>query len=80
MRLWAWADPLVDKLDGRNSELMRRFVESVRSLQRRKRGSDRAEIERRDAQIAALEAQNLALLGQIRVLQGKIGVAPISRG
>lgn len=79
LRLWAWADPLVDVPDGRNAELMRRFAASVRSLQRRRRGSDRAEVERRDAHIAALEAQNLALLSQIRVLQGKIGVVPISR-
>lgn len=79
LRLWAWADPLVDKPDGRNTALMRRFVDSVRRLQQRKRGSGRAEIERRDEQIAALEAQNLALLSQIRVLQGKIGVVPISR-
>lgn len=79
LRLWAWADPLVDKPDGRNTELMRRFAASVRSLQRGGRGSYRAEVERRDAHIAALEAQNLSLLSQIRVLQGKIGVVPISR-
>jgi len=79
LRLWAWADPLVDKPDGRNIALMQRFAASVRSLQRRGRGSDRAEIALRDARIAALEAQNLALLSQIRVLQGKIGVVPISR-
>jgi hypothetical protein len=79
LRLWAWADPLIDAPEGRNASLIRRFVTSVRSMQRRRRGSDHAEVERRDAQIAALEAQNLALLSQIRVLQGKIGVVSISR-
>jgi hypothetical protein len=79
LRLWAWADPLVDAPDGRNTVLIRRFIASIRSLQQRRRDNLRIEIDLRDAHIGALEMQNLALLSQIRVLQAKIGVVPIKR-
>lgn len=82
LRLWPWADPVVDAYDGKNAALMERYEKAIAVL--KVRATDKGinlkkELDAKDMIIANLERQNAELLDQVRRLQIKVGQKPIVR-
>lgn len=82
LRLWPWADPMVDAYDGKNAALMERYEKAISVL--KVRATDKGinlkkELDAKDMIIANLERQNAELLDQVRQLQIKVGQKPIVR-
>ena len=82
LRLWPWADPMVDAYDGKNAALIERYEKAIAVL--KVRATDKGinlkkELDAKDMIIANLERQNAELLDQVRQLQIKVGQKPIVR-